>query len=245
MFDLGDKRAIVTGASGGIGAATSRALHRAGAQVTLTGTRTAVLDKLASELGEGAHVAACDLSIAGAANELAQAAVSAMGGVDILVNNAGVTRDNLMMRMKDEDWQTVLDLNLTATFRLSRAVLRGMVKARWGRIISISSVVGVTGNPGQANYAASKAGMIGMTKALAAEVAGRGITVNCIAPGFIDTAMTAGLSPDQAAELENRIPCGRLGTPEDVASSAVFLASEEAAYITGHTLHVNGGMAMI
>ncbi|MEE8516025.1 MAG: 3-oxoacyl-[acyl-carrier-protein] reductase [Alphaproteobacteria bacterium] len=245
MFDLGDKRAIVTGASGGIGAATSRALHRAGAQVTLTGTRTAVLDELALELGEGAHVAACDLSISGAANELAQAAVSAMGGVDILVNNAGVTRDNLMMRMKDEDWQTVLDLNLTATFRLSRAVLRGMVKARWGRIISISSVVGVTGNPGQANYAASKAGMIGMTKALAAEVAGRGITVNCIAPGFIDTAMTAGLGPDQTAELENRIPCGRLGTPEDVASSAVFLASEEAAYITGHTLHVNGGMAMI
>ncbi len=245
MFDLGDKRAIVTGASGGIGAAISRALHGAGAQVTLTGTRTAVLDELARELGAGAHVAPSDLSIAGAADELAQAAIAAMGGVDILVNNAGITRDNLMIRMKDEDWQAVLDVNLTATFRLSRAVLRGMVKARWGRIISISSVVGVTGNPGQANYAASKAGMIAMSKALAAEIAGRGITVNCIAPGFIATAMTTGLGPDQTAELENRIPCGRLGAPQDVAASAIFLASEEAGYITGHTLHVNGGMAMI
>ena len=245
MFDLGGKRAIVTGASGGIGAAISSALHGAGAQVTLSGTRTAVLEELASELGVGAHVAPCDLSLAGAADELAAAAVSAMGGVDILVNNAGIARDNLMMRMKDEDWDAVLNLNLSAAFRLSRAVLRGMVRARWGRIISISSVVGVTGNPGQANYAASKAGMIAMSKALAAEVAGRNITVNCIAPGFIDTSMTAALGPDQAAELKTRIPCGRLGTPEDVAGSAIFLASEEAAYITGHTLHVNGGMAMI
>lgn len=245
MFDLGEKRAIITGASGGIGAATSRALHHAGAQVTLTGTRTAVLEALASELGERAHVVPCDLSEAGAADGLAAAAVEAMGGVDILVNNAGITRDNLMMRMKDEAWETVLNLNLTAPFRLSRAVLRGMVKARWGRIISISSVVGVTGNPGQANYAASKAGMIGMTKSLAAEVAGRGITVNCIAPGFIVTAMTADLGPDQTAELKNKIPCGRLGTPEDVAGTAVFLASDEAAYITGQTIHVNGGMVML
>lgn len=245
MFDLKGKGALVTGASGGIGGAISRALHAQGAKVALSGTRADVLAALAKELGDGACAVPADLATAVGADTLAKDAEAALGGVDILVNNAGRTRDALALRMKDEDWQTVLDLNLTAGFRLARACLRGMMKKRWGRIIGVASVVGVTGNPGQANYAASKAGMIGMAKALAQEVASRGITVNCIAPGFIATAMTASLTDTQKAELASRIPCGRLGGPEDVAAACVFLASDEAAYVTGQTLHVNGGMAMI
>ena len=234
MFDLTDRCALVTGASGGIGGAIARALHDADA-----------LGALADELGARAHVAAADLADADAADGLIKTATEAMGRIDILVNNAGLTRDNLAMRLKDDDWQSVLDVNLTAGFRLTRAVMRGMMRARWGRIIGITSVVGVTGNPGQANYAASKAGMIGMSKSLAAEVASRGITVNCIAPGFISTAMTDALSDDQVSQLTERIPAGRLGEGADVAACAVFLASDEASYITGQTLHVNGGMAMI
>jgi 3-oxoacyl-[acyl-carrier protein] reductase len=245
MFDLSGRTALVTGASGGIGRAIAVALHRQGATVALSGTK---LDKLATlhrELGQRAHVLPCDLADAEATRKLAEQAEAAMGALDILVNNAGLTRDTLVLRMKDEEWQTVLDVNLTAGFRLARSALRGMMKRRWGRIIGITSVVGVTGNAGQANYAASKAGMIGMTKALAQEVGSRGITVNCIAPGFIETAMTAALTPEQRGRLMERIPAGRLGTADDVAASAVFLASVEAGYVTGHTLHVNGGMAMI
>jgi 3-oxoacyl-[acyl-carrier protein] reductase len=245
MFDLSGKRALVTGASGGIGGAMARAFHARGADVTLSGTRVDALEALAGDLGERAFAVPADLADAGAAERLAAEACTTMGGVDILVNNAGITRDALVMRMKDEDWQAVLDVNLTAGFRLARACLRDMIKRRWGRIIGITSVVGVTGNPGQANYAAAKAGMIGMTKSLAAEVASRGITVNCIAPGFITTAMTDKLPDEQKQRLLARIPAGTLGTPEDVAACAVFLASEEAAYLTGQTLHVNGGMAMI
>jgi 3-oxoacyl-[acyl-carrier protein] reductase len=245
MFDLSGKRALVTGASGGIGGAIARQLHGQGAQVTLSGTRQDALDALAGELGDGAHVAAANLAEADAAGTLAADAEAAMGGLDILVNNAGLTRDNLTMRMKDEDWRDVLDINLGAVFRLSRACLRGMMKQRWGRIISITSVVGVTGNAGQANYAASKAGMIGLSKSLAAEIGSRGITVNCVAPGFIVTAMTDALSDEQRDALLQSVPSGRLGDVADVAAGVVYLASDEAAYVTGQTLHINGGLAMI
>ena len=245
MFDLSGKRALVTGASGGIGGAIARQLHGQGAQVTLSGTRLEALDALAGELGDGAHVAAANLADADAAGALTATAEEAMGGLDILVNNAGLTRDNLTMRMKDEDWRDVLDINLGAAFRLSRACLRGMMKQRWGRIISITSVVGVTGNAGQANYAASKAGLIGLSKSLAAEIGSRGITVNCVAPGFIVTAMTDALSDDQRDALLRSVPSGRLGNVADVAAGVVYLASDEAAYVTGQTLHINGGLAMI
>jgi len=245
MFDLTGKRALVTGASGGIGAATARTLHDLGAAVGLSGTRAAVLKDLAAELGTGAHVLVCDLADAKATDDLVACAADAMGGLDVLVNNAGITRDSLAMRMKDEDWQEVLDVNLTAAFRLSRAVLRGMAKQRWGRIISITSVVGHTGNPGQANYAATKAGLVGMSKSLALEMATRGITVNCVAPGFIDTAMTQVLTEEVKTALTARIPAQALGAPDDVAACVAFLASEESAYITGQTLHVNGGIVMV
>ncbi len=245
MFDLIEKSAIVTGASGGIGGAIARTFHAQGARVALSGTRTDTLEALAGELGDGAFVVPADLSVTDGAQALAKEAEAAMGGVDILVNNAGLARDQLAIRMTDEDWQQVLDVNLTSAFRLARACLRGMVKKRWGRIISITSIVGVTGNPGQANYAASKAGIIGMSKSLAQEVASRNVTVNCVAPGFIVTAMTESLSEDQKEKLIDRIPSGHLGNPDDVAGACVFLASEEASYVTGQTLHVNGGMAMI
>lgn len=245
MFDLSGKGALVTGASGGIGAAIARTLHAHGAAVALSGTRAERLEALAGELGERCHVVPADLSDADAVDALPAAAESALGSLDILINNAGLTRDNLAMRMKDDEWQTVLDVNLTAAFRLSRAVLRGMMKARWGRIISVTSVVGATGNPGQVNYAASKAGLTGMTKALAQEVASRGVTVNCVAPGFIETAMTDALSEAQKEAIMARIPAGRLGSVDDVGVCALFLASDEAGYVTGQTIHVNGGMAMI
>lgn len=245
MFDLGGKRALVTGASGGIGRAVARVLHDRGAAVALSGTRRDALDELAAELGERVFVTPADLGDAAAEAALVETASTAMGGVDILVNNAGITRDGLILRMRDEDWQKVLDVNLSAAFRLSRACLKGMMKARWGRIISISSVVGAKGNPGQANYAASKAGLVGMTKSLAAEVASRGITANCVAPGFITTAMTDVLDEDTKARLLKNIPCGRFGSGQDVAVAVAYLASDEAAYVTGETLHVNGGMAMI
>ena len=245
MFDLTGKTALVTGASGGIGGAIARALHGAGATVMLSGTRADALDALASELKERVYVQTANLGDAASIDALAKASDEKMGRTDILVNNAGLTRDTLMMRMKDEDWQSVLDVNLTAAFRLSRAVLRGMMKNRWGRMINITSIVGVTGNPGQVNYAASKAGMIGMSKSLAAEVASRGITVNCIAPGFIETPMTDVLTAEQKNKLLGGIPVGRLGTSPDIAAAALYLASDEASYVTGQTLHVNGGMAMI
>ena len=245
MFELSGKAALVTGASGGIGGAIARALHGAGATVALSGTRLAPLEALAAELGERARVLPCDLSDGAAVEALPKAAAEAMGAVDILVNNAGITRDQLFMRMSDADWETVLAVNLTSVMRLSRGVLRGMMKARWGRIVNVSSVVGVTGNPGQANYAASKAAVIGMSKSLAAEVASRGITVNCVAPGFIATAMTEALTDEQKARIAGQIPAGRMGTPEEIAAAALFLASSEAGYVTGQTLHVNGGMAMI
>jgi 3-oxoacyl-[acyl-carrier protein] reductase len=245
MFDLTGKTALVTGASGGIGGAIGRALHGQGATVALSGTRTGPLEALAGDLGERAHVLPCDLSDVEAVEALPKAAAAAMGGVDILVNNAGITRDQLMMRMSDDDWAAVLAVNLTSVMRLSRGCLRAMMKARWGRIVNISSIVGVTGNPGQANYAAAKAGVIGMSKSLAAEVASRGITVNCVAPGFITTAMTEALNEDQKARLLGGIPAGRMGSVEEIAAAVVYLASAEAAYVTGQTLHVNGGMAMI
>ena len=245
MFDLKGKKALVTGASGGIGGAIARALHDAGATVALSGTRKDALDALAASLRDRTHVTPADLSSAEGANQLVKDADAAMGGIDILINNAGLTRDQLAMRMKDEDWQTVLDVNLTAAFRLSRACLRGMMKARAGRIIGITSVVGVTGNAGQTNYAASKAGMIGMSKSLAQEVASRGITVNCVAPGFIETAMTDALSDDLKSKLLTGIPAARLGTVDDIAAACLYLARDEASYVTGQTLHVNGGMAMI
>ena len=244
MFDLTGKAALVTGASGGIGGAIARALHAQGAAVTLSGTRPGPLEALAAELGSRVHVLPTDLSDAQAVEALPKKAAELMGAVDVLVNNAGVTRDQLMMRMSDADWFAVLEVNLTSTMRLCRGVLRGMMKARWGRIINISSIVGVTGNPGQANYAASKAGVIGLSKSLAAEVASRGITVNCVAPGFIATAMTDALSEDQKARLLAGIPAGRMGASEEIAAAAAYLASQEAAYVTGQTLHVNGGMAM-
>lgn len=245
MFDLTGRRALVTGASGGIGGAIAEALHARGAAVALSGTREAPLAELAARLGERAHVVPCDLSDLPAVDALAKRASEALGGVDILVNNAGITRDNLFMRMGDAEWDSVLAVNLTACFRLTRSVLRPMMKARWGRVLSVTSVVGTTGNPGQGNYAAAKAGLVGMSKSLAAEVASRGITVNCIAPGFIETAMTDGLSDDQKARILGAIPAGRMGSPIEIAAAAVWLASDEAGYVTGQTLHVNGGMAMV
>ena len=245
MFDLTGKSALITGASGGIGAAIARALHGAGAEVGLSGTRTGPLEKLAEEFGERATVLACDLTDTVAVEDLPARAAEALDGVDILVNNAGITRDGLFMRMSDDDWQKVIDVNLTAAFRLSRGVLRGMMKARWGRIVNVTSVVGTTGNPGQGNYVAAKAGLTGMTKALAAEIATRGITANCVAPGFIATAMTEKLTKEQTDRILPQIPAGRMGDPQDVAAAVLFLASNEAGYVTGQTLHVNGGMAMI
>jgi 3-oxoacyl-[acyl-carrier protein] reductase len=245
MFDLKGKNALVTGASGGIGGAIAKALHAQGATVMLAGTRRAALDELATALGERVHVQTADLADPAAADGLVKAAEDAMGQLDILVNNAGLTRDGLALRMKDEDWQQVLDVNLTAAFRLTRAALRGMMRRRAGRVVNITSTVGVTGNPGQANYAASKAGMIGMSKSLAAELASRGITVNCVAPGFVTTAMTDKLTEGQKEASTKAIPLGRFGTPEEIAAAVVYLASDEAAYVTGQTLHVNGGIAMI
>ncbi len=245
MFDLSGRCALVTGASGGIGGAIAKALHQAGAKLAISGTRLDALEALAGELGGGVQVLPCNLADPAETAALAGQAEEALGQLDILVNNAGLTRDNLSMRMKDEDWALVLEVNLTAGFRLARGAMRGMMKRRWGRIVGITSIVGVTGNPGQANYAASKAGMIGMSKSLAQEIANRGITVNCVAPGFIQTAMTDALDENQRERLLGAIPTGRLGLPEDIAAGVVFLASEEAGYVTGQTLHVNGGMAMI
>jgi len=244
MFDLTGMTALVTGASGGIGAAIARALVAQGARAALSGTRTEPLDALAAEL-PGSVVLPCDLSDVAAVDALVPQAVEALGRLDILVNNAGVTRDNLAIRMKDAEWDIVLRVNLEAAFRLARAACKPMMKARFGRIISITSIVGVTGNPGQVNYAASKAGLIGMSKALAQEVASRGITVNCVAPGFIGSAMTDALPETQRATLTTRIPAGKLGEAADVAAGVIYLASREAAYVTGQTLHINGGMAMI
>lgn len=245
MFDLTGKTALITGASGGIGAEIARALHAAGATVALSGTRQDPLDQLAASLGERAHVLTCNLSNPEEVEGLVKRAVDAMGSVDVLVNNAGITRDGLAMRMSDSDWQSVIDVNLTATFRLCRAAIRGMMKARWGRIVNISSVVGAIGNGGQANYAASKAGMVGMSKSLAAEVASRGITINCVAPGFITTAMTDKLNDDQKTKLLTQVPAGRMGEASEIAAAVLYLSSPEAGYVTGATLHVNGGMAML
>ncbi|TQD33579.1 3-oxoacyl-ACP reductase FabG [Rhodobacter capsulatus] len=245
MFDLTGKAALVTGASGGIGGEVAKALHAAGAKVALSGTRVEPLEKLAAELGERAFVCPANLSDPASVEALPKAALEAMGSVDILVNNAGITRDNLFMRMSDEEWASVIDVNLTASFRLMRGVLRGMMKARWGRIVNITSVVGQTGNPGQGNYAAAKAGLTGMSKSLAYEVASRGITVNCVAPGFIATAMTDKLNDEQKAKILTQIPAGRMGAAEEIAAAVLYLASPEAGYVTGTTLSVNGGMAMI
>ncbi|MCQ8184984.1 3-oxoacyl-[acyl-carrier-protein] reductase [Parvularcula maris] len=245
MFDLSSKTALVTGATGGIGEAIARTLHTQGATVAISGRNEGKLEALASDLGERVHILPADLSDLEACGALPGRAQDAMGGLEILIANAGITRDNLMMRMKDEDFDEVLKVNLTATWHLAKACLRGMMKARKGRIIGVTSVVGVTGNPGQTNYAASKAGMIGMMKSLAAEVASRNITANCIAPGFIATPMTDALTDDQKGKINEAIPAGRMGTPEEIAGAAAYLASDEAAYVTGQTLHVNGGMAMI
>lgn len=245
MFDLTGKCALITGASGGIGGAIAKALHGAGATVALSGTREEPLKALAAELGARAHVLACNLSDAEAVDALPKQAIEAMGACDILVNNAGITRDQIFMRMSDDEWQSVLDVNLTSTMRLCRGVMRPMMKARWGRIINISSIVGATGNPGQANYAASKAGMVGMTKSIAYEVASRGITANAVAPGFIATAMTEKLTDEQKGKINAQIPAARMGTPEEIAAAVLYLASPEAGYVTGSTLHVNGGMAML
>jgi 3-oxoacyl-[acyl-carrier protein] reductase len=245
MFDLTGLNALVTGATGGLGGAMARALHAQGAVVTLSGTRAAALEALAGELGERVHIVPCNLGDREQVEALVPHAEKAMGQIDVLVNNAGITRDGLFMRMKDEDWDEVLAVNLTSAFRLSRACLRGMMKRRFGRIVSITSIVGVTGNPGQGNYAASKAGMIGMSKSLAAEVASRNITVNCIAPGFISSPMTDALNEKQKDAIMGTIPAGRLGEGGDIAAALVYLASREAGYVTGQTLHVNGGMAMI
>ena len=244
MTDLTGKSALITGASGGIGAAIATALHAAGATVALSGTRVEPLEALKAELGDRAHVLPCNLSDAEAVTALPGQAAEAMGGVDILVNNAGITRDNLFMRMSEKEWAQVLEVNLTATMRLCKGVIRGMMKARWGRIVNISSVVGATGNPGQANYAASKAGMVGMSKSLAYEVASRGITVNCVAPGFITTAMTDKLTEDQKTAILAQVPAGRMGEAAEIGAAVLYLASPEAGYVTGSTLHVNGGMAM-
>jgi len=245
MFELNGLSALVTGATGGLGGAMARALHAQGATVAISGTRREALEALAAELGERVHVLPCDLADKAQVEALVPSAETAMGQLDILVNNAGVTKDGLFMRMKDDDWDAVLAINLTSAFRLSRAALKGMMKRRFGRIIGITSVVGVTGNPGQGNYAASKAGMIGMSKSLAAEVATRNITVNCIAPGFIASPMTDGLNDKQKEAILATIPAGKLGSGDDIAAALVYLASREAAYVTGQTLHVNGGMAMI
>jgi 3-oxoacyl-[acyl-carrier protein] reductase len=245
MFSLTGKKALITGASGAIGASIARALHKNGAEVTLSGTKIEALNALASELKERVHVIPCDLKKLEDVENLIPRAEKAMGQVDILVNNAGMTRDGLIMRMKDEDFQDVIKVNLESPFRLMRASLRNMMKQRWGRIINIASIVGVTGNPGQANYCASKAGLIGLSKSLAAEIASRGITVNCIAPGFVVSAMTSALPEAHSEKLKTTIPMGRMGEADDIASAAVFLASNESAYVTGQTLHVNGGMAMI
>jgi 3-oxoacyl-[acyl-carrier protein] reductase len=245
MFDLTEKNALITGASGGIGGEIARALHGAGATVGLSGTRVEPLDALAAELGTRAHVLPCNLSDGAAVDALPKQAIEAMGSVDILVNNAGITRDQIFMRMSDDEWGDVINVNLTSTMRLCKGVIRGMMKARWGRIVNVSSIVGATGNPGQANYAASKAGMVGMSKSIAYEVASRGITVNCIAPGFIATPMTDKLSDEQKDKINQQIPAGRMGTPEEIAAAALYLASVQAAYVTGTTLHVNGGMAML
>lgn len=245
MFDLTGKNALITGASGGIGGEIAKALHAAGATVGLSGTRVEPLEALAAELGERAFVLPCNLSDKDSVAALPKAAAEAMGSVDILVNNAGITRDNLFMRMSDDEWDSVLNVNLTSTMRLCKGVLRPMMKARWGRIINISSIVGATGNPGQGNYAASKAGVVGMSKSLAYEVASRGITVNCVAPGFIATAMTDKLTDDQKEKINTQIPAARMGTPAEIAASVLYLASDEAGYTTGATIHVNGGMAML
>ena len=245
MFELTGKKALVTGASGGIGGAIATALYRQGAEVCLSGTRREALEELAATLGDRVQIATCNLQDAEETEALIPSVEEAMGQVDILVNNAGLTRDMLSMRLSDDQWQKVIDVNLTATFRLSRAALKEMMRRRWGRVVNITSIVGVTGNPGQANYAASKAGLIGMTKSMAAEVATRGITINCIAPGFIKTPMTDALNEKQQSALMERIPARRLGTPEDIGGAAVYLASEEASYVNGQTLHVNGGMVMI
>ena len=245
MFDLTGKIALVTGASGGIGGSIAHRLHGQGATVVLSGTRAAALEALAGELGARAQVMTCNLGDPAETDALVGRVEAEAGQLDILVNNAGLTRDGLALRMKDEDWQQVLDVNLTAAFRLTRAALKGMMKRRWGRVIGITSIVGVTGNPGQANYAASKAGLIGMTKSLAQEVATRGITVNCVAPGMIETAMTDALNEQQRARILTAIPMQRLGNPDEISAAVVYLASQEAAYVTGQTLHVNGGMAMI
>ena len=245
MFNLEGKTALITGASGGIGAEIAKALHAQGATVILHGTRQAKLDELAAEIGSNVHVITANLSDREAVSGLFDAASQFTGEVNILVNNAGITKDNLAMRMKDEEWDDVLAVNMTATMILCRSALRSMMKARWGRIISISSIVGVTGNPGQTNYAASKAGMIGYSKSLAAEVASRGLTVNVVAPGFIETPMTDVLTDDQKSKLLGNVPAGRLGQGAEIAAAVAFLASEEAGYITGATMHVNGGMAML
>jgi len=245
MCDLRNKNALITGASGGIGSAIARRIHAAGAKVALSGTRQEPLERLANELGERAFILPCNLNDMAAVEALPKQAIDALGSLDILVNNAGITRDNLFMRMSDEEWQTVINVNLTATMKLCKGALRGMMKSRWGRIINISSVVGATGNPGQGNYAASKAGMVGMSKSLAYEVASRGITVNVVAPGFIATAMTDKLADDRKEAILAQIPAGRMGAAEDIASAVGYLASDGAGYVTGSTLHVNGGMAMI
>jgi len=245
MFDLSGKTALVTGASGGIGSAVARALHARGATVGLSGTRREALETLAAEFGTRVHVLPADLGSRESVEALVPSAETAMGQLDILVNNAGVTRDNLFMRMKDEEWDTVIRVNLEASFRLMRAAVKGMMRRRWGRIIAVTSIVGTTGNAGQGNYAASKAGLVGMSKSLAAEVASRGVTVNCVAPGFIETAMTAVLTDKQREAILATVPMGRLGSGSEIASAVVYLASPEAAYVTGQTLHVNGGMAMI
>ena len=244
MFDLTGKNALITGASGGLGGEIAKTLHGAGATVGLSGTRVEPLEALAAELGERAHVLPCNLSDLEAVDALPKQAAEAMGSVDVLINNAGITRDNLFMRMSDEEWSSVLAVNLTATMKLCKGVMRGMMKARWGRIVNISSVVGATGNPGQANYAASKAGVVGMSKSLAYEVASRGITVNCVAPGFITTAMTDKLTDDQKAAILTNVPAGRMGDADEIGAAVLYLASAEAGYVTGATLHVNGGMAM-
>jgi 3-oxoacyl-[acyl-carrier protein] reductase len=245
MFDLTGKTALVTGTTGGIGASIAKALHAQGATVGISGRNEEKLKALAAELGERVHVLPADLSAPDSVDKLVADADAALGQIDILVNNAGLTRDNLSMRMKDEEWNEVIAVNMTATFRLAKAVQRGMMKRRWGRIINIASVVGVTGNPGQCNYVASKAGMIGWSKAMAQEIASRNITVNCVAPGFIATAMTEILTDDQKAKISATIPMGRMGSSDDIAAAVAYLASEEANYVTGATLHVNGGMAMI
>ena len=245
MFSLAGKTALITGASGGIGAAIAKALHDAGATIAISGTRLEVLEKVKAEVGERVHILPCNLAMPEEVEKLIPSAEAALGSLDILINNAGITKDGLAMRMKDEDWQSVIDVNLTSNFRLSRAAMRSMMKKRWGRIINITSIVGVTGNPGQVNYVASKAGLIGMTKSLAQELASRNVTVNCVAPGFIATPMTDALNEKQKEAILGRIPAGRMGGPVDIAAAVVYLASDEAAYVTGQTLHVNGGMVMV